>query len=144
MLGSKDLASVAQTIKPAAAHTATATGASVDLAPGFERALVIVDAGTVTDGSHVIKLQESDDNSTFTDVDAGDLDGAAPTLASANDDQVFTFGYVGTKRYIRAVSTVTGATFGRAGMSPKYWVTRRFAVGASMSPASTSTALLGP
>ena len=33
---------------------------------------------------------------------------------------------------------------GPAGMSPKYFATFSFAVARSMSPASTSTALLGP
>ena len=43
-----------------------------------------------------------------------------------------------------ATSTLGWAMVGEAGMSPKYSVTFSFAVATSMSPASTSTALLGP
>ena len=43
-----------------------------------------------------------------------------------------------------ATSTFGCAMVGEAGMSPKYFATFALAVARSMSPASTSTALLGP
>jgi hypothetical protein len=94
-----------------AARTATANGTGVDLA-GFSATAIVVVAGTVTDGTHAIKVQESDDNATFTDVAAGDLDGTAPSLQAAGSNTVTEIGYRGIKRYIRAVSTVSGTTTG--------------------------------
>lgn len=98
---------VAQTLGPAA-RTASANGAGVDLR-GYDSAAVVFHPGTITDGTHTPKLQESDDNATFTDVAAGDQSGTLAALASNTIQRV---GYKGTKRYIRAVSTVAGATTG--------------------------------
>lgn len=58
-----------------AARTASANGASSDL-KGYEGVAVVFLPGTITDGTHTPKLQESDDNSTFTDVAAADQLGA--------------------------------------------------------------------
>lgn len=91
-----------------AARTATANGSGVDLA-SFASATVAFSVGTITDGTHTPKVQESDDNSTFTDVAAADLIGALAALASNVNQRV---GYRGTKRYIRAVTTIAGATTG--------------------------------
>jgi hypothetical protein len=101
-----------QSIVPAA-HTATATGTSVDTA-GFESATIYIDAGVITDGSHVITLQDSPDNSTWT-TNTTDLLGSTPTLttgANNGGSAVSSFGYKGGARYIRVVSTVSGATTG--------------------------------
>lgn len=106
----KNNISIAASLGPAA-RTATANGAGVDLA-GFSATAVVVVAGTVTDGTHAIKVQESDDNAAFTDVAAADLDGAAPSLQAAGSNTVTEIGYRGIKRYIRVVSTVSGATTG--------------------------------
>lgn len=103
-----------------AAHAATANGTSVDRALSgasgtdewFQSAMLLVHTGTVTDGSHAIKLQDSDDNTTWTDVASADLQGELPTVTSTDDDTVFEVGYIGHKRYLRAVTTVTGATSG--------------------------------
>lgn len=98
---------VAQSLDPAA-RTASANGTGVDLA-GYEGAVVVFEVGTITDGTHTPSVQESADNVTFTNVAAADLIGTLANLAS-NTPQ--TVGYIGTKRYIRAVSTVAGATTG--------------------------------
>lgn len=103
-----------QSLAPAA-RTASANGASVDL-QFFEGALVVVHSGARTDGTHAYKLQESDDNSTFTDVAAGDLLGSLPTVAAAGDqNKEFSFGYIGSMRYVRVVVTISGATTGAVG-----------------------------
>lgn len=86
----------------------TVNGTGVDLA-GFERTAVLFIVGTVTDGTHTPKLQESDDNSSFSDVAAGDQSGTLAALASTTTQEV---GYLGAKRYIRAVLTTAGATTG--------------------------------
>jgi hypothetical protein len=91
-----------------AARTATANGTGIDLL-GYNSAAVAFVVGTITDGTHTPKLQESDDDSTYTDVASGDQSGTLAALASDTNQKV---GYKGTKRYIRAVSTVSGATTG--------------------------------
>jgi hypothetical protein len=102
--------SVAQSL-PAAARTASANGAGVDL-QGFEGALVIISTGTITDGTHAISIEESSDNSTFTAVAAGDLLGTAPSIGAANDNVDYKVGYIGSKRYIHVVTTASGTTTG--------------------------------
>lgn len=92
----------------AAAITSTQNGDGVDL-QGFNSAAVIITPGTITDGTHTPKVEESDDNSAWSDVAAADLVGSLSALAS---DTVQKVGYKGTKRYIRVTSTVAGASSG--------------------------------
>lgn len=94
-----------------AARTASANGTGVDL-KGYEAALVLVQTGTITDGTHTIEVQESDDNSTFTAVADADLQGTEPAIGATDDDKVFEIGYLGAKRYIRVAVTVASATTG--------------------------------
>lgn len=91
-----------------AARTATANGTGIDLA-NFASATLVFSVGVITDGTHTPKMQESNDNSTFTDVAAADLIGALAVLASSVNQRQ---GYRGAMRYIRAVSTVSGTTVG--------------------------------
>jgi hypothetical protein len=92
-----------------AARTSTANGTGVDLV-GYDKAAVVVSAGVVTDGTHTLSLEESDDNSSFTAVAAGNLSGSFTALTSgAGGSATQEVGYLGTKRYIRAVTTVTGS-----------------------------------
>jgi hypothetical protein len=88
--------------------SATTTDTGVDL-QGFNSALVIVSTGAiVSSGDFTTKLQDSDDNSTFTDVAAGDLLGSFPTSLEASS--VVKVGYVGNKRYLRTVTTKNSGT----------------------------------
>ena len=103
----KALLSAVATILPAA-HTSDVTGATVDLA-NFASNKVNLNVGTITDGTHTPKLQESVDDSTWTDVAAADQDG---TLAALVSDTAQSVGYIGTKRYIRVFVTVATATTG--------------------------------
>ncbi len=89
-------------------YTATINGLSIDL-QGFEGSALVFSVGTVTDGIHTPKVEESDDNSNWNDVALVDQEGALSDLASATNQRV---GYKGAKRYLRAVLTVSGATIG--------------------------------
>jgi len=102
--------SVAQSLAPAA-RTADENGAGVDL-QGFHGAMVVVHTGAITDGTHTIEVQESDDDSTYTAVADADLQGSEPAIGVADDNKIYKIRYMGTKRYIRAVVTVAGATTG--------------------------------
>lgn len=110
----------------AAVRTAAANGTGVDL-QGYESATVLVDVGAEGDtlSSSVyfeVSLEESDDNSTFTDVaQAGIVDGTIAAggiflkldgTAGGDPDTaggIFRVGYVGGKRYIRVVLAKTGS-----------------------------------
>ena len=92
-------------VAPAGNRTTSTNGTGVDLR-GYGAALAIISSATITDGVHTPKLHESADNSTFTDVAAGDLDGAFAALIS---DAVQQVGYKGKARYLRIVVTVTGS-----------------------------------
>ena len=91
------------------------TGAGVDLA-GYETAIAIVNVGISADtlsGSvyHSVSLQDSADGITYADVAAAFVEGSSqPTVidAAAEDPAVLTWGYKGSKRYIRTFNDTTG------------------------------------
>lgn len=90
-----------------AAVTSTATGTSVD-ALDYDELLAFIRFGAITGTSVVgtLKLQDSPDNSTWTDVT-----GAGFTAVSETSDNTFQFARVnaqGLNRYVRLVLTVAG------------------------------------
>jgi hypothetical protein len=89
-------------------YIATVNGLGIDL-QSFEGSAVVFSVGTVTDGTHTPKIQESSDNSTWNDVATGDQGGVFIALATDTNQRV---GYKGAKRYLRSVLTITGATTG--------------------------------
>ncbi|MFI8531798.1 hypothetical protein ACIGMX_16350 [Streptomyces aquilus] len=98
-----------------ATRTASANGTGVDrYASGaaFQDALVIVHTGTITDGTHAIDVQESDDNTTFTSVAASELQGTEPSIGASDDNKMYVVGYKGLKRYLRVAVTASGTTSG--------------------------------
>jgi hypothetical protein len=101
---------VAQSIVPGTYKTAQ-PGAAVDL-KDYHSATVAIDVGVWTDGTHTFEVQESDAaGSGFGAVAAADLLGTEPVVDGAADDaQVYKIGYLGSKRYIKVVTTENGAT----------------------------------
>lgn len=98
-----------------AARTATANGTGVDRNVGADMhrtAMVLVSTGTITDGTHTISVEDSDDNSDFDAVADQFLQGTEPAIAAADDNKLFYIGYIGSRRYLRVVTTVAGATTG--------------------------------
>lgn len=104
---------------PPATRNATANGTGVDRNVGanmHRTAMVLVVTGVITDGTHVIEVQDSDDNVTFAAVADQFLQGTEPTIVAADDNKLFFIGYIGERRYLRAISTVTpGVTGGLYG-----------------------------
>lgn len=103
------LAKVTLTAK---ARTATEDGTAVDRlvsAEQFRSAMLVVNVGTVTDGTHAFKVMWSDDNSAWNNGDAADLQGSAISVTSASDETVYELGYNGPGRYLRCTATVTGS-----------------------------------
>lgn len=100
---------VTTSLGPAARTNGTANGTGADLARGHNATIHFI-VGTITDGTHVPTVEESDLlASGYTTVAAGDLAGTLANLASNVNQKV---GYIGKKRFVRAVSTVSGATTG--------------------------------
>lgn len=102
----------AVTLAPAA-KTASANGTGVDLA-NYDAAVVEIHAGTWTDGSHTFEVQESDASASgYTAVADAYLSGTEPVVSSApTASQIYKIGYLGIKRYLRVITTVTGTTSG--------------------------------
>ena len=112
--------SVVQTIAPVAGAL-DATGTGIDL-QGYESCTFVIDAGIEgisLSGSNKIEieLEESTDNSTWTDVTAStsvigatpDSNGVVATFdADAEIPAVATVGYIGDKRYVRAIANFSG------------------------------------
>ena len=90
--------------------TATNTASGVAMTAGYDEALVIVSVGVCTDGSHTVTIEESADDSTYAAVT-----GAAFSAFTASTDLQSYWGTIDLKKrkkYIRAVTTVAGATTG--------------------------------
>ena len=113
--------SIPYTLNAPAAHTATLTGASFDREVGpagdigapYEALDIILDVGAWTDGTHTPKLQDSPDNSVWTDVPAaGQLGVFTAITATGQQNKVQRVSYVNVVRYVRCVVTVSGATTG--------------------------------
>lgn len=109
-----------RTLSPVARVNGTVNGATVDRtlsqASGtnewFESASIVVNTGTITDGTHTVTVEDSPDGTAWTAVAAGFLQGSAPAMVAADSNKVFEIGYIGNQRYVRATVVTTGATTG--------------------------------
>lgn len=98
---------LAQSIVPQVL-SATGTGSTVDLR-GYDSAVAEISAGAVAGaGDFTPKMQESDDDSSWSDVAAADLHGSFDTIIAQNT--IKRVGYAGAKRYVRIVITKNGGT----------------------------------
>lgn len=111
---------ITQLLDPATVTT-DQNSASIDLKDYGTGTIVVSvgESGDTLSGSVKIELEleESDDNSSFTDCAdtvlssyvAGTNDGCFAVIdAAAEDDAVYTVSYLGGSRYVRAVVNVTG------------------------------------
>jgi hypothetical protein len=96
-----------ESLRPASL-TADTDGQGVDLR-GSESATIFVTVGAIADDAadSTITLEESADDSTYTDVAVADIRGTEPTVAA---NTAYQFGYGGSSRYIRATFVIGGAT----------------------------------
>lgn len=113
--------SAVQALAPAAKiAAATTNGAAVDLMSvnnGSNALLFAIEAGVITDGTFTFKLQDSPDNSTWTDVPAAYVQTASPSWTSATAiGATAKIGYLGNtggaNRYVRLVVLGSGYTTG--------------------------------
>ena len=95
-------------IYPASLGAAAKEGDAIIDLQDFEGALIICGSGALT-VNMPFQLMEGDESdlSDAAAVDDADLLGSEPTLLAATDNEIETFGYIGSKRYLR-VDTTTG------------------------------------
>lgn len=106
---------VVQPLNPVVSTT-TKTSAAIDL-QGFDSATVIFSLGATGDtlsGSiyWTLKLQHCDDDASYEDVTTAGLLNSAATIvvdSGSEDETAYLFGYLGGKRYVKAVATPTGS-----------------------------------
>ena len=131
--------SYTQLLDPAALAT-DANTSSLNLA-GYDSATILVLVGQHADEDSLsstykieFELEESSDDSTYTDVDDADIIGEVSGTnsgcfgvidVSTEDDAMFTVHYIGGKQYVRAVmnftgTQVTGPPIGVAGIRNSY------------------------
>lgn len=91
-------------------NNASATIASLDCL-GADEAAIILSLGTTDIAHTALKLQESDDNSTWVDV-AGASISPLPAAADGNKQFVFLVDCKARKRYLNVVDTVGNGTTG--------------------------------
>lgn len=91
----------------------TFTGTTVDMYAGGQRftsAMALVVHGSITtDYDGAVKLQESADGASWSDVDSDDLEGSFLAVAAAQAEKVKAVGYTGHARYLRLVLTAEAA-----------------------------------
>ncbi len=106
---------LATQISNPATATSARTSSACDL-QGFNAAsilFVVGQSGDTLSGSvyWTLKLQHSDDDSTYSDVGVSDLHNSAATVvidSAAEDRTSYAFGYQGNKRYLKGIATPTG------------------------------------
>lgn len=74
----------------------------------FRSAMVVVLAGTVTDGTHAVTVQDSDDG-TGGWSNVATTQGSLPAITTVNDEAVYRMGVDVARRFLRAVITTSGA-----------------------------------
>jgi len=96
-------------------RTANDTGSSVDLLNYF-RATIVTHVGGIsgsTTETHALRVEESTDNTTFTTVAAGDLNGTMPSITSQSTiGSISDVEYLGGSRYLRVYASVSSPTSG--------------------------------
>lgn len=105
-----DVASALGLVPVVRSANGVVNGPSVDLAGNrnnFRVAMLVAVAGGITDGTHTITVEESDNGTTGWTV-ATNTEGAV-TYAAASQNTTKRMGIAPTKRYLRAVITTTGA-----------------------------------
>jgi len=90
---------------------ATTAGNSIDLI-GFEACTFVVELGARTDGTFLPLIQDSDDNSSFVNVDDQFLIGTEAEASLNTSNTVKSIGYVGKKRYVKLSLVSSAVTSG--------------------------------
>lgn len=98
-------------LAPAASRTSTLTGTGIDVLEYEGVALVLLNAsaGTGTNPTLDVKLQHSDDDSTYEDVTSGTFSQVTDAAETAGV-KVMKLNVSDLKRYLRVIGTIAGTT----------------------------------
>ena len=98
-------------LAPAASRTSTLTGTGIDVLEyeGVSLVLLNASAGTGTSPTLDVKLQHSDDDSTYEDVTSGAFSQVTDAAETAGV-KVMKLNVSYLKRYLRVVGTIAGTT----------------------------------
>lgn len=98
-------------LAPAASRTSTLTGTGIDVLEYEGVALVLLNAsaGTGTNPTLDVKLQHSDDDSTYEDVTSGTFSQVTDAAETAGV-KVMKLNVSDLKRYLRVIGTMAGTT----------------------------------
>ena len=98
-------------LAPAAQRTTTLTGTGIDVLDyeGVALAVLNASAGTGTTPTLDVKLQHSDDDSTYADVTGGAFTQVTDVAGTAGV-QVMKVNVSDLKRYVRVIGTIAGTT----------------------------------
>ena len=98
-------------LAPAASRTSTLTGTGIDVLEYEGVALVLLNAsaGTGTNPTMDVKLQHSDDDSTYEDVTSGTFSQVTDAAETAGV-KVMKLNVSDLKRYLRVIGTIAGTT----------------------------------
>ena len=91
-----------------AAQAASFTGIATNTLGGRSLGYFVNTGAIVGAAVFALKLQESVDNVTFTDVIAGEVQSNAPAALAANS--AYRLGYLGSKQFIRLAGTLASGT----------------------------------
>lgn len=86
----------------------------------FRSAMLMLRTTGVTDGSYLLSLEDSPDNSSWTAVASPDVQGTVAAITTAGANSTFCLGYVGAQRYVRCKIVSSATTSG--GVFSAMWV----------------------
>lgn len=93
--------------------TTNTTGVDMSQYQNYARAAsVLLISGAITDGTYAFEVQESDNNSDWTAVPAGNLQGSLSNWTGSNDNVVQECGVTLNKRYLRVAITSSSTSSG--------------------------------
>lgn len=90
--------------------TGDITGNQIDVT-GFRSIAIVAIVGSVTDGTHVLTVQESDNGSDWSDIPAEEIDGNLDDITSSNAGNQ-KVNLMTSKKYIRVNVAASGVTSG--------------------------------
>lgn len=102
---------------PAVRLAGTALGPAVDTSgqnmQNYRVGMLVVTAGAITDGTHTVVLEHSDNGTTgWAAIPATSREGSLTPMTTAQQNTIQRMGFHDTKRYVRATATVAGGTTG--------------------------------
>lgn len=101
-----------QVLEPQDTGTSTANGSSVDLQDAESVLLTIEHDAPAAGADITFTVQESSDDSSWSDVADGDLEGSEPNYTDSDSAGVDEIAYLGSERYVRVTYDASGGSDG--------------------------------